>query len=384
MRKTLVGLLAIAVGLSVGPSAQADPTLEPATSQVTLHVQPADSYRPIIEFIRSARQTLDYTIYQFNDARIARELKAAHRRGVDVRVIFTWQVFPAGSNLWDPANPNYNTNMPTFNALEKAGIDVRLSPFTYTYSHQKSMVADGRTGRGRALIMDFNTQPSYLTPTQGLLGTRGFAITTANQQDVREIQAFYDADWERRQPPAPTSPRLVWSPNGVGYQPATHGKERIFALIDGATSTLDLYVLLLDYLPFQDRVIAAARRGVDVRIITNTDPPAMTFDQVEQLAAAGVEFGFDPTYPAGPVFVHSKAIIRDAGTAKALAFVGSQNPGDNVSTNSERELGILIGKASIIDRMARVFERDWNRVTPLAYEGGQPKDPFWTYRAAVG
>jgi hypothetical protein len=67
-----------------------------------------------------------------------------------------------------------------------------------------------------------------------------------------------------------------------------------------------------------------------------------------------------------------------------LAFVGSQNPGDNVSTNSERELGILIGKASIIDRMARVFERDWNRVTPLAYEGGQPKDPFWTYRAAVG
>jgi hypothetical protein len=55
-----------------------------------------------------------------------------------------------------------------------------------------------------------------------------------------------------------------------------------------------------------------------------------------------------------------------------------------VSTNSERELGILIGKASIIDRMARVFERDWNRVTPLAYEGGQPKDPFWTYRVAVG
>jgi phosphatidylserine/phosphatidylglycerophosphate/cardiolipin synthase-like enzyme len=245
------------------------------------------------------------------------------------------------------------------------------------------MVADGRTGRGRALIMDFNSQPSYLTPTQGLLGTRGFAITTTNQQDVREIQAFYDADWERRQPPAPTSPRLAWSPNGVGYQPATYGKERIFTLIDGATSTLDLYVLLLDYLPFQDRVIAAARRGVDVRIITNTDPPAMTFDQVEQLAAAGVEFGFDPTYPAGPIFVHSKAMIRDAGTANAMAFVGSQNPGDNVSTNSERELGILIGKASIIDRMARVFERDWKHLSPLTYQDGQPKDPYWTYRAAA-
>jgi phosphatidylserine/phosphatidylglycerophosphate/cardiolipin synthase-like enzyme len=386
MRRLVSGLLALLSTVTVAPSALAEGAavaVQPATSQITLHVEPADGYRPLIEFIRSARQTLDYTIYEFNDARIARELKAAHRRGVDVRVIFTWQVFPAGSNLWDPTNPNYNTNMPTFNALAKAGIDVRLSPFTYTYSHQKSMVADGRTGRGRALIMDFNSQPSYLTPTQGLLGTRGFAITTTNQQDVREIQAFYDADWERRQPPAPTSPRLAWSPNGVGYQPATYGKERIFTLIDGATSTLDLYVLLLDYLPFQDRVIAAARRGVDVRIITNTDPPAMTFDQVEQLAAAGVEFGFDPTYPAGPIFVHSKAMIRDAGTANAMAFVGSQNPGDNVSTNSERELGILIGKASIIDRMARVFERDWKHVSPLTYQDGQPKDPYWTYRAAA-
>lgn len=379
MRKAIAS--AIAVGLAVGSllsPARAEEQLAPATSRISLHVEPADSYQPLVDFIRSARHTLDYTIYQFNDGRIARELKAAHRRGVDVRVIFTWQVFPAGSNLWNPGSENYNTNMPTFNALQKAGIDVRLSPFAYTYSHQKSMVADGRTGSGRAFIMDFNTQPSYLTPTQGLLGTRGFAITTSNQTDVREIQAFFDADWEKREPPQPTSPRLVWSPNGVGYEPRTDGKERIFALIDGARERLDLYVLLLDYLPFQDRLIAAERRGVQVRIITNTDPPAMTFDQVEQLVAAGVEFGFDPTYPGGPIFIHSKAIIRDAGTGNAMAFVGSQNPGDNVSTNSERELGILVGKDAIIDRMGRVFERDWQRAAPLEYQEGQLQDPYWT------
>ena len=359
------------------PVAQASASLEPATSQVVLHVQPGDGYRPIIEFIRSATRTLDFTIYQFNDGRIASELKAAKRRGVDVRVIFTWQVFPAGSNLWDPFSPNYNTNMPTFNALQKAGIDVRLSPFFYTYSHEKTMIADGRTSNGRALIMDFNSQPSYLIPTQGLLGTRGFAVTTSNIADVHEIQEVFDADWEKRAPREFTSPRLVWSPNGVGYLPKSQGKERIFSLIDSSTTSLDLYVLLLDYLPFQDKLIAAEKRGVDVRIITNTNPKPMSFGQLEQLVAAGVEFRFDPTYAGGPVFIHSKAIIRDAGTRNAMAFVGSQNSGDNVSTNSERELGILLGKASQVDRMNRIFNEDWAVGSPLTYVDGSLVDPFW-------
>lgn len=371
-------LTAAALGLlGFAPPAHTSDALRPATGDLSLHVQPADGYRPIIDFIRSAQVSLDYNIYQFNDGVIGRELKAAQRRGVDVRVMFTWQVFPAGSNLWNSASENYNTNMPTFNALQKAGVAVRLSPFFYTYSHEKTMIADGKTGKGRALIMDFNAQPSYLVPTQGLLGTRGFAITTTNQVDVREIQRVFDADWNRRLPSALTSPRLVWSPSGVGYEPRTQGKDRIFALIDGAQRTLDVYALLLDYLPFQKRLIAAARRGVDVRIITNTDPAPMTFGQVTQLSGAGIRLGFDPTYPGGPIFVHSKAIIRDSGTGNAMAFVGSQNPGDNVSTNSERELGILIGKVSIIDRMQRVFDQDWQHITPLAFSEGQPVDPFW-------
>ena len=385
MRGARVLSIAVAVGLAwsaTAQPAQAAPTLEPATSQVTLHVIPEDGYAPVISFIRSAKRTLDFNIYQFNDGRIARELKAAKRRGVDVRVIFTWQTFQASSNLWDSQSKMYNKNMPTFLALQKAGIGVRLSPFAYTYSHEKTMIADGHTGHGRALIMDFNAQPSYLEPTvyDGVvqIGSRGFAITTSNQQDVREIQEVFDADWEKRAPRAFTSPRLVWSPSGVGYEPRGEGKERIFALIDGAKDTLDVWALLVDYLPFQDRLMAAAKRGVKVRLVTTTSPAPMTFAQVQQLAAAGVQMSFNPTYPGGLLFVHSKAIIRDQGTDNAMAFVGSQNPGDNVSLNSERELGILIGKRSIIDEMHGVFEKDLAVSTPLAYENGQPRNPFST------
>ena len=369
------------LGTSPALAAPTSP-LDAASSEVTLHVQPADGYRPIVDFIRSAEHSLDFFIYQFNDARIARELRAAHARGVDVRVMFTWQVFPAGSNLWDPTSPNFNTNMPTFNALKRAGISVKLSPFTYTYSHAKTMIADGDWSSGRALIMDFNAQPSYLVPTQGQIGTRGFAITTSNPADVQEIQRVFDADWDRRTPPAYASPRLIWSPNGDGYRPVSAGKQRIFTLIDTARTSLDVYALLLDYLPFQDRLIAAARRGVTVRIITNTEPAAMTFAQVQALHSAGVQIAFDPTYPGGSLFIHSKAIIRDAGTAHAMAFVGSENPGDSVSMNSERELGILVDRPSITQRMRGAFDLDWSRARPLEVIDGVVKDPYWERRAS--
>lgn len=377
MRRAVVVLAVLLLTVALGAGAQASPELQPATSQVTLHVEPNDAYGPIIDFIRSAKHTLDFNIYQFNDEIIARELKNAKRRGVDVRVMFTWQVFPAGSNLWNSTSSTYNTNMPTFTALQKAGIKVRLSPYFYTYSHEKTMIADGRTGRGRALIMDFNAQPGYFVPGEGLIGCRGFAVTTSNQDDVKEIQGVFDADWQRRPPTALQSPRLIWSPNGDGYTPRSKGKERIFALIDGATRTLDLYVLLLDYLPFQERIIAAERRGVQVRIITNTDPPPMQFQQLTTLVDAGVDFRVNPTYPGGGVFIHSKAIIRDAGTGGAMAFVGSQNSGDNVSLNSERELGILLGRSREINRMQRIFQEDWDHAAPLQYDKGELVNPFW-------
>lgn len=385
MRKAAVLTSAVSVALAATLTttpAQAMPDLRPATSNVTLSVLPEQAYEPVIDFIRSARKTLDYNIYQFNDDTIARELKAAHRRGVDVRVMFTWQTFAASSDIWndDDSNVHYNKNMPTFKELKKAGIGVRLSPFQYTYSHEKTMIADSGTAQGRALIMDFNAQPSYFVPTVQFgvqqVGSRGFAVTTSNQQDVKEIQAVFDADWHRRPPPNFTSPRLIWSPSGAGYNPRGQGKERVFALMDGAKTSLDVYALLIDYPPFQRRLIAAAERGVEVRVITNTSPAPMSYAQLKEIAAAGVKFAFNPTYPGGLMFVHSKAIVRDVGTSNQMAFVGSQNPGDYVSLTSERELGILLGKPSIIEEMHTIYNQDWERSKPLTYVNGEPVNPF--------
>lgn len=377
-----VGMLLV---LSSALPGAAGPSSEPsgAASDVSLHIEPDDGYAPVLAFIRSARTTLDYTIYQFNDDRIERALIAAHERGVQVRVSFTWQTFPASSNTYDPSSEQFNENAPTMRRLRAAGIAVRWSPFTYVYSHQKTMVADGNTTRGRALIMDFNAQPSYFVGTAafGPGSTRGFMVENRNPGDVREIQQVFDADWERRAPLPFTRPHLVWSPNGAGFEPVSQGQRRIFDLIDSARTRLDLYVLLLDYLPFQRRLEQAARRGVDVRIITNTSSPAFTYHQLASMSRAGIRFAFDPQFNGGTMFVHSKAIIRDAGTDRALAFVGSQNSGDRVSMNAERELGILVADPGIVSRMHRTFDGDWSTSTPLAIREGSPVDPFPDFRA---
>jgi phosphatidylserine/phosphatidylglycerophosphate/cardiolipin synthase-like enzyme len=369
--------------LSAVPARGADAEpLSGAREDVTLHIEPDDAYGPVLDFIRSARTTLDYTIYQFNDDRIEAALIAAVRRGVQVRVTFTWQTFPASSNTYDPSSEQFNANAPTMRRLRAAGVEVRWSPFLYVYSHQKTMIADGYTSRGRALIMDFNAQPSYFVGTEafGPGSTRGFMIENRNLADVQEIQQVFEADWERRAPAPFTRPHLVWSPNGPGFVPVSEGQRRIFALIDTARTRLDLYVLLLDYLPFQRRLEQAARRGVDVRVITNTSSPAFTYNQLAAMSRAGIRFAFDPQFNGGTMFVHSKAIIRDAGTGDAMAFVGSQNSGDRVSMNAERELGILIQDLGIVRRMNQTFEGDWSTSTPLALSDGVPVNPFPAYR----
>jgi hypothetical protein len=43
----------------------------------------------------------------------------------------------------------------------------------------------------------------------------------------------------------------------------------------------------------------------------------------------------------------------------------------------QQDLGILLGRASEIDRMRRVFQEDWDNAAALTYDKGELVDPFW-------
>ena len=357
--------------------------LKGATSGVTLHIEPDESYAPVLAFIQSAKKTLDFNIYQLNDTTIQTALAQAVARGVRVRVMATWQTFPANSGIDDPTSSTFNKNVPVLASLKAQGVETALSPFMYTYSHEKTMIADGHTAKGRALIMDFNSQPSYFGPSgwPGEEGTRGFAIVNEIAENVKQIQKVFDADWKRVKPQSYNNPYLIWSPNGTGYKPMSSGQERILELLDSAKNTLDLYALLIDYQTFQQHLEAACKRGVKVRVLTNASSQSnatnpFTYAQLLEMSKAGIQFSFNPQINGGSLFVHSKTIIRDAGYAAHMAFIGSENPGDYVSMNAERELGILIANDSIVEQVSTTFERDWQSASPLQFKDGIPVNPF--------
>ena len=358
----------------------------------SLFVEPEAGVKPVVDFIDSARKTLDYGIYQIEtspswaDSPIVNALKRARARGVKVRVMATWQTFPAnsGTTVGVVAGPNntkcdYNENMPALNELKAAGARTALSPFRYTYYHEKAAVADGHYSFGRALIMDFNSKASYFGPTYaGEAGARGFGVISSNRADVKEIQQTYDADFPPvTTPPSFKRPSLIWSPNGPGFSPRSRGFDRVMRLIDTSKKTLDVYVLLLDLAPMRAKLMAAAKRGVEVRVIFNTTgPQAMSYDQLKEMVAAGVKFAHDPVSANGKVFIHAKTVLRDAAESDRMAYVGSMNVGDYVSVNSERELGILLSRKTQTDRISATYNGDWATATPLQIVDGVPVDPF--------
>ena len=127
---------------------------------------------------------------------------------------------------------------------------------------------------------------------------------------------------------------------------------------------------------------AACKRGVKIKILTNASSQAnatnpFTNAQLLEMSKAGIQFSFNPQINGGILFVHSKTIIRDAGYAAHMAFIGSENPGDYVSMNAERELGILITNDSIVEQVSTTFERDWQSASPLQFKDGITVNPFF-------
>jgi len=140
---------------------------------------------------------------------------------------------------------------------------------------------------------------------------------------------------------------LVWSPGS---------ESETVALIDSATSTLDIYNEEMADEKIIDALIAAAQRGVSVRVVmTYADEWKPAF---RRLSAAGAQIR---TYaPKANLYIHAKMILADG----RVAFVGSQNF-SGTSQNDNRELGILLTDPAVIRSLSATFGFDWGNAAPF-------------------
>lgn len=308
-------------------ASQTEGANSPPATGLTLITEPQAGIAPVIRLIAGARHSVEVVMYEFDDRSIERALVSDAARGVDVRVLLNRGYFGEGSAA----------NETAYAYLRARGVAVRWTPKSFALTHQKSVEVDGRA----AMILSFNFTPRYYA------SSRDFAVTDTDAADVRAIQTTFDGDYAGHPVSPPGGADLVWSP---GAQAA------LVALVDAARSSLDIYNEELSATSVVRALTAAARRGVDVRVVMTDE--SSWHENFAKLAAAGAHVHLFAR--SAPLYIHAKLVLVDGHQA----FLGSENF-STTSLTRNRELGLLISRRVILRSLQATFDGDYRNATPF-------------------
>ena len=298
----------------------------------SLVVLPDDSARPMLDAINRASRSLRIKMFVFSDPAILQAVIAAHKRGVDVRVML------------NPARRSGESeNEDSRKLLTSAGVNVLDSNPTFDLTHEKSMVVDDET----AFVMSFNWEPRNLTET------RDYAVVTSAHHEVAEIMECFDADWARKPFTPGDHSHLIWC---VG-----NGRQRIGQFIDEAKHALWLQNERYQDPVIIERLVKAAERGVKVHVMAR---PAHKLKKEKLLEGVGGLRILDDVgvkvHKLKGLKLHAKLLLAD----NVRAIVGSINlaPG---SFDSRRECAIEVRDEDVVGRLHEVTHGDWKNSHPL-------------------
>jgi cardiolipin synthase len=295
----------------------------------SLIVLPDDSVKPILDAIDSATKSLRIKMFIFTDPSLLDAVIAAHRRGVNVRIM-----------LNPKRRSGVSENDESRSKLEAAGIEVRDSNPAFDLTHEKSMVVDDKT----AFVKSLNWQ------TKNLTGTRDYAIVTRHAHEVEEIINGFEADWSRQDF---ESRHLIWCRGNA--------RERITQFIDQAKHSLWLQNERYQDQMMIECLVRAKERGVKVHVMAR---PAHTLKKDKLIEGVG---GLRILHDVGikirklkTLKLHAKMLLADG----ERAIIGSINlaPG---SFDSRRELAIEVDDKHIVDRLHEIVKRDWKNSHPM-------------------
>jgi cardiolipin synthase len=295
----------------------------------TLIVLPDDSVQPILDAIDGATKSLRIKMFIFTDPSLLDAVIAAHRRGVNVRIML------------NPKRRNgVSENDESRIKLEAAGIEVRDSNPAFDVTHEKSMVVDDKT----AFVKSLNWE------TKNLTGTRDYAIITRHAHEVEEIINGFEADWSRQDF---ASKHLIWCRG--------NGRERITQFINQAKHSLWLQNERYQDQMMIECVVRAKERGVKVHVMARP-PHTLKKDKLIE-GVGGLRILSDigiKVRKLKSLKLHAKMLLADG----ERAIIGSINlaPG---SFDSRRELAIEVDDKHIVDRLHQIVKRDWKHAHPL-------------------
>ncbi len=298
-------------------------TTTAAAGTLRLLVEPAAGLGPIDKLITGAKSSVDLTMYELKDPTAEGDLAADAKRGVDVRVILD-------SHL------EKSRNTATYDYLTAHKVHVTWAAAGTTY-HQKTLTVDGKT----SAIMTLNMTSEYYSTT------RDFAVIDSIAADVKAIIATFNADFAHKSVTPPDGSDLVWSP--------TNSQASILAVIGAAKHTLSVENEEMGDDTITAALVAAAKRGVDVKVVMTRD--SEWYDSFNQLLAAGVHIRLYPDSEKA-LYIHAKAVVADAGDSDQQLFVGSENF-STASLRYNRELGLRTASHAIVSGISATLASDY-------------------------
>jgi cardiolipin synthase A/B len=295
-------------------------------------VLPDDSGEPILAAIAGAAKSIRIKMFVFSDPALLQAVIAAHRRGVDVRVMLN-------PERRDGKKENDESRI----ALTEAGVQVMDSNPAFDLTHEKSMVIDDTT----AFVQSLNWE------TENLTTTRDYAVVTSHKHEVEEVIECFDADWKRTPFETGDKSHLIWC---IG-----NGRQRLGQLIDQAKHTLWLQNERYQDPTIIEHLVRAHCRGVQIRIMARPPHKLKKEKLIEGVSGLRVlqDIGVK-IHKLKHIKLHAKLLFAD----DARAIIGSINlaPG---SFDSRRELAIEVDDEHIIRRIKNTFQEDWENSHPL-------------------
>src|SRR5262245_38774693 len=176
-----------------------------------LIVEPDDGISPVVSAIYKAKRTIDVGIFRLDRGDVAKALRAAVNRGVQVRTLIAHTNRGGDKRLRKLEQD-----------LLKTGASVRRTDDDLTRYHNKIMIVD----RNTLYVLGFNYT------RQDVDKSRSFGIITKKHRLVREALKLFEAD-SLRQPYKAGQKAFVVSP--------LNARSRLAAFLRGARTQLMVY-----------------------------------------------------------------------------------------------------------------------------------------------
>ncbi|MFH1096778.1 MAG: phospholipase D-like domain-containing protein [Candidatus Desantisbacteria bacterium] len=284
-------------------------------------ILPNDGQKPILELIQNAVESVWICSYNLSDKKIINSLCTAKQCGVDVRVMLEGKQYG-----------NSTVNIESAKKLIRAGITFSWSNPQFILTHANYIIVD----HCKILLMTLDL-------TESIIHDRGYGVFISDQEIIREAEAVFIADWQKKEH-IPAYSGILLCPDN-----STQG---IIELISNTKKKLWIQAHLLQDEEIIKSIIEAKNRGVSLRIILAETTPLsndINLETQKYLSQYGISIKLQ-SIPS----LHNTMMLFD----EKIAFVGSQGL-DAQSLNDNREMGIVIIYPQAIKRLKWIFSYDW-------------------------